>query len=79
MNPTLAEKLRNVAQSARTWVVAGMPIVPKEVYVRRLDRCSVCPFNDRGTCRLCGCVLEIKAWAATEGCPDIHPAWGPEK
>ena len=45
--------------------------VSKEEYMERLDECYQCPYMQKrmGTCRLCNCVMKIKALAPSVGCP----------
>jgi len=40
-------------------------------YMKRLDKCYSCPYMQKrmGTCKLCSCVMKIKALAPSVGCP----------
>ncbi len=46
-----------------------------EVYTHRLDACRACGHLDRGTCRLCGCYVEIRAARQAQFCPDLPDRW----
>ncbi len=45
--------------------------VSKEEYMARLNECYQCPYMQKrmGTCRLCSCVMKIKALAPSVSCP----------
>jgi len=71
----IIQKAKNVAQAAQTWVLAGMPIVSKEIHEERVKLCTGCYYFDKmaykctGGCNKCGCSVQAKAWLATERCP----------
>ena len=75
----LLDKLKNFAESAHTWILAGMPVVDQPTYDRRLYICSNCPDLIDGSCRHCGCAMKVKAWLATEPCARPgKPLWPAE-
>lgn len=45
--------------------------VSKKDYMKRLNECYQCPYMRKrsGTCRLCNCVMKIKALAPSVSCP----------
>jgi len=75
----LLDKLKGFAESAHTWILAGMPVVDQATYDRRMYICSNCPDYIDGKCKHCGCYMKTKCWLATEGCarPD-KPLWDAE-
>jgi hypothetical protein len=73
---TIIDKLKNFAESAHAWILAGMPIVDKKTHTDRLAICSMCKSYHKGECAHCGCIMEAKAWLATAACADpAHPKW----
>lgn len=32
---------------------------------RRLDTCNRCPYNDKGVCKICTCIIEVKVNSRT--------------
>ncbi len=74
----LLTKAQRAQREIRHWILAGMPIAPKEVRAARLAHCGVCSFYAAegnwglGECRApgCGC-SRVKAAFATSKCP--HP------
>ena len=42
---------------------------------RRLDACRQCGWLLDGTCRLCGCYVEIRASVRRGRCPDTPDRW----
>jgi hypothetical protein len=43
--------------------------VEKTVYEKRLNACKQCDRLDAGTCRACGCYVELRAAAKVGRCP----------
>lgn len=74
--PTIAEMAVNFTGAVSRWVTAGMPVVAKEEFDRRLAICRGCEFWDEnarmglGKCNApgCGC-SKGKLMLATERCP----------
>ena len=76
----LSDKLKNFAESAHTWILAGMPVVEEDVYDRRLYICQTCPDYRDGVCKHCGCHMKTKCWLATESCARPgKPLWDAEQ
>lgn len=50
----------------------------REIRNERLDICRSCPklFKPTRTCKMCGCFMGIKTWAAEAVCP--IGLWGPD-
>lgn len=48
---------------------------PPEEYARRLGLCSRCDELISGTCRKCGCYVELRAARLGSACPHEHPLW----
>lgn len=76
----LLDKLKGFAESAHTWILAGMPVVDQQTYDKRLSACNSCPDLEAGWCKHCGCKMSVKAWLATEPCahPE-NPLWPAEE
>ena len=55
--------------------------IPKESrtdekeYLRRLDICRQCDSLISGTCKKCGCYVELRAAGALRECPDVINKW----
>ena len=52
--------------------------VSDRVYRKRLACCSSCSSLIAGTCRLCGCYVELRAALWYKSCPMTAPAWKAE-
>lgn len=48
---------------------------PDDVYEARLRACKACPSLENGTCRQCGCYVEMRAARIDMHCPMGAPAW----
>lgn len=48
---------------------------PEELYESRLRTCKVCRSLDNGTCRQCGCYVELRAARKAVHCPKKNPEW----
>ena len=57
---TLKEHIESTPARERT---------PEEEYRRRLDVCKACDFLEAGTCRACGCFVELRAASRRGRCP----------
>ena len=58
--------------------IAAMPPsqkAPPEEYSRRLDLCRSCDELLSGTCRKCGCYVELRAVKRNSVCPHENPRW----
>lgn len=48
---------------------------PPEEYSRRLELCRSCDELLSGTCRKCGCYVELRAVKRNSVCPHENPRW----
>ena len=48
---------------------------PEAEYAERLSRCRGCASLMRGTCRECGCYVEIRAARKRQKCPKFPAEW----
>lgn len=58
--------------------IAALPAAQKaapEEYSRRLALCESCDELVSGTCRKCGCYMELRAAKKSTGCPHERPRW----
>lgn len=58
--------------------IAAMPPsqkAPPEEYSRRLELCRSCDELLSGTCRKCGCYVELRAVKRNSVCPHENPRW----
>lgn len=68
---SMLDLLKTGGYAAAKWALSGFQLVSKDDQNKRLDACEVCEqldFKDY-RCRGCGCFVKIKAWMATEVCP----------
>lgn len=47
----------------------------KDLYEHRLDICKKCDYLLNGTCRKCGCYVEMRAAVVTNHCPSEKQYW----
>lgn len=67
--PSLLKKALNFGEALADHVADGFSTVTKLQLAARLAVCSKCPFNKKGNCMKCGCVISTKAkWRSSE-CP----------
>ena len=67
--PNLLQKALNFGEALVEHVADGMTTVTKLQLAARLAVCSKCPFNKKGNCMKCGCIITTKAkWRSSE-CP----------
>jgi hypothetical protein len=60
------------AAFARLRLPKGTPLAAEAEYTRRIRLCAQCAELEYGTtCRQCGCLVQIRARLARDGCP--HP------
>ena len=50
---------------------------PEGIYAKRLEACKGCEFLEAGTCRACGCYVELRAVMKKNSCP--YEKWVSEK
>ena len=58
--------------------IAALPAgqrTPPEEYAGRLAECGGCDELISGTCRKCGCYVELRAAKRSSGCPHENPRW----
>lgn len=58
--------------------IAALPPSQKadpEEYARRLSLCGGCDELISGTCRKCGCYVELRAAKRSASCPHEKPRW----
>jgi hypothetical protein len=57
--------------------VKNVKLVTEQEYKSRLEKCGQCTYLELGTtCRLCGCLVQIKAKLAGAKCPyPYQPQW----
>ena len=58
--------------------IAALPAAQKaapEEYSRRLALCGACNELVSGTCRKCGCYVELRAAKRSAVCPHEHARW----
>jgi hypothetical protein len=71
MKPNLLQKAWNFARASAEFIKEGMPVVPEEVYNKRMATCTSCPLLDEtNTCNSCGCFMPKKSGWATAFCPE---------
>lgn len=68
-DPGILEKIVNFAAAAVRHAAAGLPQATAEQAAARLAICESCEHFDGGTCRLCGCGMEVKVSWAEQACP----------
>jgi hypothetical protein len=77
--PRMADLVSNFTGAISEWILAGFPIVTRELALERAETCRACPFWDAkarlglGKCGSpkCGCT-KIKVWLATSKCPEAR-------
>ena len=63
-------KLSEIASGFFNMLSPNKPEEYREVYAKRMEICNSCPFNKRGTCKKCGCVLKMKVCSDKTSCPE---------
>lgn len=58
-----------LAASMRTWAASGFVTVDEKKYNQRFDTCLECEHYRWFQCRLCKCVVMVKAKLPEESCP----------
>src|ERR1044072_3312469 len=67
--PNLVHKAINIATEALEWVKSGLKVNDEQEEKRRLEICNTCENFANGTCKLCGCYMNLKAKLGTSHCP----------
>ena len=74
--------VKQFTKEIAAYAQSGFSNVSAEDYQQRLEACNSCPNLKEGgiadTCKLCGCVVKMKAKLATSTCPDDPPRWNPQ-
>lgn len=72
-----------MARAAKAFAVGDPVFVSPDDWKARLVVCVKCEHfqpatsTTQPTCGLCGCIVKLKAWLATEQCPATPPRWPP--
>ena len=64
-----AQALTAFRQAMVMWVAAKTPLVSTSTYSQRISVCSKCPQYQWFQCKLCKCVVFVKARMGTTKCP----------
>jgi|TARA_R100000479_G_scaffold164543_1_gene103422 hypothetical protein len=69
--PNLIRKGWSLTKSLIRYASEGFPNVSEEIFEKRMLICNSCELlkRDKGTCGVCGCVVEYKGRMKTESCP----------
>lgn len=75
--PSTITMAKNLAIAMAKHIADGARRVTVPQFQERLGVCNKCPLRLKNRCTHpgCGCFLEIKAWWASENCPDSPPRW----
>ncbi len=73
--PTFADKAASFIGAVVQHAAAGFPHVNEAERERRLGICRACEHFDEGRCRLCSCIMRIKASWLGQKCPHDPPKW----
>lgn len=68
--PGIFQKAMNFTKAVVKHAATGFQRVPLNVFHERMNICNTCENKtNEGTCKLCGCFLNIKNTWASEQCP----------
>ena len=75
--PPTIQMAKNFVKAASKHLADKMRKVNVSEYKARLDICNKCELRMKNRCThpACGCFIDIKAWWASEDCPDSR--WPP--
>jgi hypothetical protein len=81
--PPAIQQMANLIKTGAAVAASGFSKVTPAEYERRRGICEACPNLDHSEngiippprCRLCGCNMDGKPWAAAAKCPDNPPRW----
>ena len=75
--PPAIQMAGNLAKALAKHVMDGAKKVTTEQFKARIAVCNTCPLRLKNRCThpKCGCYLDVKAWWASEDCPDDPPRW----
>lgn len=66
---SIFKKIIRFLKAIKKYAGGGFKNVTLSEYTERLNICAVCPEQENGICKKCGCFLSKKAWWSTEDCP----------
>jgi len=66
---TFGEVTKHFAKAVSTWIAEGLPLVDAKVHGARYAACRGCIHFKNYQCKLCRCIVYIKAKLATAECP----------
>lgn len=75
--PSLRMRVLRLILSFISIAISGFALCEKQVYTERRSKCNGCEFSQNNWCRSCGCYIPLKAWFASEYCPERR--WGQQK
>src|SRR5690242_18484665 len=67
--PGIIDKIVSVVKETVKWVGAGAPVTQQKNQEERQMICNACPEYDNGTCKRCGCNMNLKILMETSHCP----------
>jgi len=75
--PPTITMAKNLVKALVKHTQDGLRKVSVEQYTTRIATCNVCPIRLKNRCThpKCGCFIDIKAWWASEDCPDEPSRW----
>ena len=75
--PPTIQMAKNFVKAMAKHVADGFKKVTFEQYKARLATCNKCELRLKNRCThpKCGCFVDVKAWWASEDCPDEPPRW----
>ena len=70
--PNMLHKAWNLTKSIVEYAKSGFENTAKDKYEERLIICDTCELlnKKKGTCKVCGCVMSVKAKWNIEKCPE---------
>jgi len=71
----ILQLITNFGKEFTTFAKKGMPLVSKDMYKERLEKCLDCEHRKNMKCGLCGCLIAVKARMETAHCPDNPTRW----
>ncbi len=62
---------QDIERDIQRVIESGVPLANDKLYKKRLDLCISCEqLMDGTTCRICGCIVRVRAMNALRICPD---------
>lgn len=71
----ITQKLGELSESVRVWLLAGLPVATAETIESRLNTCKTCEKVENNKdgepykCKECNCYLHVKSMMDTSKCP----------